>query len=248
MNIKKLLVLTIVLMLTATIALADTVLMAQKGGTIHIRAEQTRDSESKGIVTDGETITVLSKGQTWSRIQTKDNIEGFIKTLYINDGDTRYAAGNAFLEQPVKGATTANVRLRAGASTKVSYIDTIPTNTEITIIGTNADFYLVMTPDESQGYIHKNYVTTDQDVVANAETRTQENTEQVNTNPTPTTNMAMTTEKITMRESDTPDAKILKIIDKNTEVTIIEKTSQWAMIKYEDTTGWVKLEYLKAIR
>lgn len=163
MKAKKfcaILAVVLVLALIPAAALAETVSLAYSGGALNLRKGPGTGYASLGTLHDGDHITVLSYGDVWSKIKTDSGKVGYIKNLYIKDGNTSYASGTSYFKSGVAAVTTANVNLRSGASTATSVITTLKKGTEVTELGKNGSFYLVKDKDGVQGYVSGKYLKT----------------------------------------------------------------------------------------
>ena len=130
------------------------------GSSLYLRSGPGRSYDSCGTVKDGDAITVVSRGSIWSKVRTSGGKTGYIKNLYIKDGNTSYASGTSYFKSGVAAVTTANVNLRSGASTATSVITTLKKGTEVTELGKNGSFYLVKDKDGVQGYVSGKYLKT----------------------------------------------------------------------------------------
>lgn len=128
------------------------------GSTIYLRSGPGRNYKSCGTVKDGASITVVSRGSVWSQVRTSGGKTGYIKNLYIKDGNDNYASGTSEFASGVAAVTTANVNLRSGASTGTAVITTLAKGTKVTELGKNGSFYLVKTSGGVQGYVSGKYL------------------------------------------------------------------------------------------
>ncbi len=128
------------------------------GSTIYLRSGPGRSYASNGTVKDGASITVVRRGGVWSQVRTSGGRTGYIKNLYIRDGNGSYASGTKEFSSGVAAVTTANVNLRSGASTGTAVITTLSKGTKVTELGKNGSFYLVKTAGGTQGYVSGKYL------------------------------------------------------------------------------------------
>lgn len=128
------------------------------GTTIFLRKGPGRSYDSCGTVSDGQKITVIKRGEIWSKVETASGKTGYIKNLYIEDGNANYASGTKYFDKSYSVTTTGRVNLRSGASTDTKIIRTLDKSTKVTALGKNGDFYLVKTQDGTQGYVSGKYV------------------------------------------------------------------------------------------
>lgn len=250
---KKIIATILIIIIVSTFAIsafADTVYIAVesgKTGGIFLRGGPGRNYEQKGVVKSGDTISVIEQGEIWSKIETKDGSTGYIKTLYIQNGDERYASGTRYLTGPAKGETLAEVNMRGGASTNVEIITVVPKKTVLNILGVNGNFFLVILEDGTQGYIDSKYINSnvqaDEPKEANLNTNAQNNgtTEQLDANKQ---YIYVAVDKIGILNSDNDKASTIAIAKKGDPLELIETHDEWYMIKRKDKMGWIKKEYI----
>lgn len=232
---KLSIVLAIMLMLcllAPAVASAASVEMAYGGGSIYLRTGPGREYGTNGTVKDGDYITVLSYGDIWSKVKTSSGRTGYIKNLYIDDGDRTYASGTNYFGSRYSVYTTAAVNLRSGASTNTAVIKTLSKGTKLTAMGTNGSFYLVKTSDGTQGYVSGNYLSRNK-VSGGSSSSSSANTKMV------------TASYVNLREGGGLSYDVLKVLPYGTRVTVIYKGNYWTRVNYNGTVGWIKNSYLK---
>ncbi len=221
-------------LLIPTIASAATVSMAYDSGAIYLRTGPGRDYGTNGTVHDGDHITVLDYGDVWSKVKTSGGRTGYIKNLYIDDGDESYAAGTSYFSSSYSVYTTATVNLRAGASTDTSVITTLSKGTKLTALGKNDGFYLVQTKDGTQGYVSSSYLS---------KSKVSGNSSGSSSGSTKT--KTVTASYVNVREGGGMHYEVLKVLPRGTKVTVLKVGNYWTRIQYGKTVGWIKNVYLK---
>lgn len=214
-------------------ALADYVSMAQSGGSLYLRSGPGREYKAVGIVNDGDYITVVSYGSIWSKIKTSGGKTGYIKNLYIDDGDEDYAAGTGYFNSSYSMYTTATVKMRAGASTSTSVITNLKKGTKVTALGKNGGFYLVQTKGGTQGYVSGNYLSKKS---AGSSTSGSSSSKKTKT---------VTARYVNVRAGGGMSYRVLRVLPYGTKVTVLKVGNYWTRIQYGSTTGWIKNTYLK---
>ena len=231
---KLSIIFAIVLMLclmAPAVASAATVEMAYGGGSIYLRTGPGTGYGQNGTVKDGDYITVLSYGDVWSKVKTSSGRTGYIKNLYIDDGDKAYASGTSYLSSRYSVYTTAAVNLRSGASTNTAVITTLAKGTKLTAMGTNGNFYLVQTSGGTQGYVSGSYLSRNK-------ASSSSSSSSANTKTT-------TASYVNMRAGGGMSYEVLKVLPRGTKVTVIYKGNYWTRVNYKGTVGWIKNVYLK---
>lgn len=231
---KLSIVLAVMLMLclmAPAVASAATVEMAYGGGSIYLRTGPGREYGTNGTVKDGASITVLSYGDVWSKVKTSSGRTGYIKNLYINDGDKAYASGTNYFGSRYSVYTTAAVNLRSGASTNTAVITTLSKGTKLTAMGTNGSFYLVQTSGGTQGYVSGSYLSRNK--VSGSTSSSSANTK------------TTTASYVNMRAGGGMSYDVLRVLPYGTKVTVLYKGNYWTRVNYNGTVGWIKNVYLK---
>lgn len=232
---KLSIVLAVMLMLclmAPAVASAATVDMAYGGGSIYLRTGPGREYGTNGTVKDGASITVLSYGDVWSKVRTSGGRVGYIKNLYIDDGDQTYASGTNYFGSRYSVYTTAAVNLRSGASTNTAVITTLSKGTKLTAMGTNGNFYLVQTSGGTQGYVSGSYLSRNK--VSGSSSSSSS-----------TTTKTVTASYVNMREGGGLSYDVIRVLPYGTKVSVLYKGNYWTRVKYNGTTGWIKNSYLR---
>lgn len=235
-NSKLSIVLAVVLMIclmAPAAAFAANVEMAYGGGSIYLRTGPGREYGSNGTVKDGDYITVLSYGDIWSKVKTSSGRIGYIKNLYIDDGDNTYASGTNYFGSRYSVYTTAAVNLRSGASTNTAVIKTLSKGTKLTAMGTNNGFYLVQTTGGTQGYVSGSYLSRSKVSGGSSSSSSSANTK------------TTTASYVNMRAGGGMSYDVLKVLPYGTRVTVVYKGNYWTRVNYNGTVGWIKNVYLK---
>lgn len=232
---KLSIVLAVMLMLclmAPAVASAATVDMAYGGGSIYLRTGPGREYGTNGTVKDGASITVLSYGDVWSKVRTSGGRVGYIKNLYIDDGDQTYASGTNYFGSRYSVYTTAAVNLRSGASTNTAVITTLSKGTKLTAMGTNGNFYLVQTSGGTQGYVSGSYLSRNK--VSGGSSSSSS-----------TATKTVTASYVNMREGGGLSYDVIRVLPYGTKVSVLYKGNYWTRVKYNGTTGWIKNSYLR---
>lgn len=231
--VKALCAMLLVCMLIPAVASAATVSLAYESGAIYLRKGPGRDYGENGTVHDGDTISVQSYGNVWSKVKTSDGRVGYIKNLYINDGDNNYASGTEYFDGHYSMYTTASVNLRAGASTSTNTIRTLSTGTKVRALGKNNGFYLVSTTDGTQGFVSSKYLSKNATSSSSSGSTSSYKTKTV------------TASYVNMRAGGGLSYTVVKVLPRGTEVQVLYTGNYWTRVKYNGTTGWIKNSYLR---
>ena len=222
----------LICLLLPAAASAATVKLAYGDGALYLRSGPGKEYRDVGTVHNGDYITVLSYGSIWSQVQTSGGKIGYIKNLYINDGDANYAAGTSYYSDRYTVYTTASVNLRSGASTGTKVITTLGRGTKLTVLGKNGGFYLVATGDGTQGYVSSSYVSTNGSSSSSGSSQSG-------------WTKTVTASYVNVRAGGGMSYKVLRVLPRGTVVTVLNVGNYWTRIQYGNTVGWIKNVYLK---
>lgn len=231
---KLMMILSLVLILCvlAPAALAATVEMAYSGGSLYLRKGPGHDYDTNGTVHDGDYISVVKYGDVWSKVKTNSGRTGYIKNLYIDDGDDNYASGTSYFKGGRTVYTTASVNLRSGASTNTAVITTLSKGSKLTALGKNDRFYLVKTGSGKQGYVSSKYLS---------ETKVSGGSSSSGSSDT----KVVTASYVNMRAGGGLSYDVLRVLSRGTEVEVLYVGNYWTRVEYRGTKGWIKNTYLK---
>ena len=129
------------------------VILPYKDGSINVREINNTDSAIVTSLKHEDAITVILYGGVWSRIRTESGKEGYIKNLYINDGNPVYAAGNVYFDAARTVTIIADIAMYAGASVETEMVSTALAGAEFTALAENGAFTLVASPDGALSYV-----------------------------------------------------------------------------------------------
>ena len=223
----------LILALIPGAALAETVSLAYSGGSLNLRKGPGTEYRSLGTVHDGDHIDVLRYGDVWSKVETDDGKVGYIKNLYIEDGDTNYASGTDYFDSHYTAYTTASVNFRAGASTSTASMGTLSKGTKVTVLGENGRFYLVKNSAGTQGFVSKTYISRTKPTGSTGSSSSSAKT------------MTVTASYVNMRAGGGLSYSVVKVLPRGTVVTVVTRGNYWTRVNYKGTLGWIKNTYLK---
>lgn len=225
----------IVLMLVPAVASAATMKHAYTSGKIYLRSGPGTQYKTNGTVYNGDYIDVIAYGDIWSQVRTSNGKTGYIKNLYINDGDMTYAAGTRYVNR-YTAYITASVNFRAGASTSTASMGVLNAGTKVTVLGENNGFYLICDPDNAQGFVSAGYVS---------------QTKPVTTTPStsfPSFDTANTKtvvgQGVNLRAGGGNTYDVLLTIPYGAKVNVIYEGTYWTRVNYNGTMGWINNQFL----
>ena len=233
---KALCAMLLLCIMVPAVASAATVDMAYNSGALYLRTGPDRSYGANGTVHDGDSITVLSYGDIWSKVKTSDGRTGYIKNLYIDDGDSNYASGTDYFSSRFVVYTTAAVNLRSGASTSTSVIRSLGKGVKLRALGKNNGFYLVQTSDGTQGYVSTSYVSKSSSSGSSSSSSSSSSSVKTKT---------VTASYVNMRAGGGLSYEVVRVLPYGTKVQVLYTGNYWTRVKYNGTTGWIKNSYLR---
>lgn len=226
-------VLFILSMALPMLAGAESVSLAYKNGSLHLRKGPGTNYGTNGYVRDGDYITVLSKGSVWSKVQTSSGRIGYIKNLYIDGNGGNYASGTDYFGGSYTGYVvtkyaSSSVNLRAGASTSTASMGKLKNGTKVKVLGENGNWYLVETASGTQGYMSKTYIKS-------------------STGSAVTQYATVTGSVVNLRAGAGTQYAIKTALTRGTTVKVLDKVnSKWWKVQWNGYTGYMSANYLKA--
>lgn len=261
-------------MLTASLSIAQTstgtsvtATVVTSRGSLNMRQEASAGSTILTTIPQGATVTVTSKGDTWSAL-TYNGYSGYAMTAYL-----QFTTGTNTNTDTSAGTATATVTTDSGSlnlrqlpKAGSTILTTIPRLTVITITTKGTDWSYV-TYAGTAGYVMTAFLTfstettgdtstpaTDTATVTPTATLTPTVTETATATVTPantdTTTTALTaivtttSGSLNLRADMLSGARVLTRIPKGTTITISQKLSTWSQTIYGGYTGYVLNSYL----
>ncbi len=150
-------------------------------------------------------------------------------------GEMSFFSASASTKKPQEGekyvviAKNLNVRSKPGVKGKVQ--TKLKKGTTVTYRKSQRKWWYVDYPNGS-GYVYRRYLKK-----KDAELITSVSSDKTATHTT--------TRKLRIRDKPSLRGKILAILDKGVELTVLSKKGKWAEISYNKQTAWVSSKYLK---
>ena len=217
---------------------------------VNFRSGPGTNYSSKGVIALGTTVTVTDTSNSeWYAVRLSNGSTGYIFAQYLKVTGTSSATPTPTQapsnDGTVQAKLTADVNLRRGAGTNYGVIKVIGTGITVTVTdASNSQWYKVKLSDGTEGYLFSEYLkVTSGDI----------NSAKPSATPTPTpapsngTVQAKTTSDLNVRKGPGTSYGIIKVIDMNVTVTVMEATnSSWYKVKLSDgTEGYLAAQYLK---
>ncbi len=216
-----------------TIASAASVKLAVKGGSICLRTGPGGSYSVRAYLKDGQKITVLSTGSSWSKVKTSTGKEGYIKNLYISGIGKLYADGTTYVANKykavVKTSDNSKITMRAGASSSTGNVGTVKSGSTVTVLGSNGSWTLISTSSGTQGFINTKFLSDN-----NNKSSAKNNTATVNASG------------LYMRKGPAVTYDIITCVKRGGKVTVLSKANRkWWLVSYGKYSGYMYSGYLK---
>ena len=172
-------------------------------------------------VLEGDRITILEPGNTWSLIKiAKNGKSGYIKNCFFDEsGDPETPPTGASYDVGRVSAKYASsyINLRKGPGTAYPTVGSAKSGTRLKLLGGEGNWHYAETVSGLRGYISRNYVA------AGA----------------PCT----TTARVNLRQS--PNGSVIKTLPYGSSATLLSVSGSWSKVKSGSTTGYVFSRYLR---
>ena len=201
-------------------------------------------STSGAIITsvkNGETVTVLQKSSSWSRVASGGQ-EGFVATQYLQFGASSSggtsSGGTTSKPQSGKVAVVNNpkdtqvLNLRQEASLNAKVLGYYRNGVKVTILQSGSTWHKVQVEDGKVGYMMAQYLKTT-DETGNFQFYLA------------TTFNANGGKIVNFRSGPSLSAKIIRTVPVGTQVTVIQHGTDWCKVTIDEDTGYISTWFLK---
>jgi len=145
------------------------------------------------------------------------------ESFYLNGSRIVFAANENY-------QTTANLNLRTGTGTTYKVITVIPKGKQVTLISKHGTWFKVSYSGKT-GYVSSTYL---KQVTSTSTTK-------------PQSVIYSTTDNLNLRTGAGTTYKVVTVIPKGKQVTLISKHGTWYKVTYSGKTGYVSSAYLKQV-
>jgi uncharacterized protein YgiM (DUF1202 family) len=191
--------------------------------TLNVRSAPATTARLVGSLTEGESVTVLSTSNGWSKINFRHRT-AYVSSRYLRTGSTP-ASGAKISSGSVRSTTTA-VNLRSGAGTAYPVTRVVAQGTRVTMTGRTAAGFAEGYVAGTRGWVSSEYLATSNGVPAVIGTR-------------------VATAPLDIRTSSGSDSRTLTEVKKGTRLSITGVTDKGrAQVVYRRAARWVTAQYL----
>lgn len=204
------------------------------GSNINVRKGASTDQDVVATVQKDEQVTVLKKvNEDWSQIRTKDGVEGFIASQFIQVSSANPVA-KKIVELKKATITGTNINIRKEPSTDQEVVGTAQKDEVVSIVKqVNSDWTLIRTKEGVEGYIAAQFL------------------EEGIKKPEPKKVIEYKTAivsgiNINIRKEPSTDKDVVGTAQQDDVVTILKKVNnEWSQIRTKDgVEGYVATQFL----
>ena len=114
---------------------------------------------------------------------------------------------------------------------------TLARGTKITVLGENGGFYLVKNSAGTQGFVSKSYVSRSKPSGSSSSGSSSSSSSGKT--------MTVTASAVNMRAGGGLSYRVLKVLPRGAQVTVVTRGNYWTRVNYKGTLGWIKNTYLR---
>lgn len=202
-------------------AAAEKVKTEYVDGSLVVREGPSTSTGKAGWVKNGQEITVLSRGKTWSKIKVDSTGKvGYIKTKYIvgNASSSTKVPDEYTIGRVQTKYASSTVNVRKGAGTKYGIVTALKNGAKVYILAESGNWYKVQTSSGLTGWMSKNYVTVGVSEKTNA--------------------------NVNLRKGAGTGYGVIKVVARGTTVTALAVDGNWTKVKAGSHTGWLYSKYV----
>ena len=194
-------------------------------GTVNFRASASLDAEIIRTLDPGTSVEVLDHDPAgWSKV-TVGGISGYIKSEYLT---VPAGVESAVFE------TTGGVNFRSAPSLDADIITAVPAGTGVNVLEHNPAGWSRVRFDGTVGYMKSEFLALS---AIGAEYGGSIDYESLET--------LKTIEGVNLRSGPSVDSSIIRVLDANTSVAVIERgDSGWTKVVSNDTVGYIRSDLL----
>lgn len=207
--------------------------------TLRIRESASTSSSVLGTMRNGSTFDIISKSGSWYQIKY-NGITGYVHGDYVKE----IAASSSISTKGKVYNVSTNLRVRSGASTSSSILGYLTNNTEVTIVGSEGEWYKIQY-NSGYGYVSKEYITTNVNSSNNTGSNNTGNTSSSETEINKTGYVYnVSSGGLRVRKEASTSSTVLGTLYSGNSVNIVGETGSWYKIKYNSSYAYVHKDYI----
>lgn len=221
--------------------------------TLRVRESASTSARVLGTMRNGTTFDIISKSGSWYEIKF-NGTSGYVHGDYVKEITSSSAVST---KGKVYNVST-NLRVRSGASTSSAILGYVTNNTEVSIVGTEGEWYKIQY-NSGYGYVHKDYVLVDGNSNNNSGSNNNTNTGNDNNNSNNNSGNTGATDVevnktgyvynvssagLRVRKEPNTNCTVLGTLYSGNSVNIVGETGSWYKIKYNSSYAYVHKDYI----
>lgn len=221
---------------------------------LRIRKSPSTSSAVVGSLRNGNTFDIISKSGGWYQINyngTKGYVHGdYVKEITSSSPSPSTPSQVASQKGKVYNVST-NLRVRSTASTSSSVLGYLTNNTEVSIVGSEGNWYKIKY-NSGYGYVSKDYIkTTGSSSSGNSNNSSTNNSGNSGNNDSSSTQVNKTgyvynvsSGGLRVRTEPSTSSRVLGTLYSGNSVNIVGETGNWYKIKYNSSYAYVHKDYI----
>ncbi len=205
------------------------------GSNINIRKGPSTDQDIVGTAQLNDIVDVVKKvNSEWTSIRTKDGLEGFVASQFLQSGVTKVEAKSAVIKKAV--VSGSNINVRKGPSTDQEVVAILQQNDAVDIIKEeNSEWSAIRTKDGTEGFMASRFLQSG--------TTTPEPTKKA---AEPLKTAVAYGTNLNIRKGPATDQEIVGMVKADEQISILKKVdNDWSEIRSADgATGFVASKFL----
>ena len=214
---------------------------ARANTRVNMREKASAGSDIEKVIGEGDSLSVVGEAGSWYKVSFGGKT-GYVMKNYIDLVSAESAGGSETLyESAVDGEATERVNMRKTASTGASVVKVVSKGGNVRVIGETGGWYKVEYSGKT-GYISKDYIR-----VTGGTDNEDETVDAVVPDgfvSYPAARTGATNERVNLRGTASSGASVLKVLNKNTAVTVLGEQGGFYQVKCGDTLGFIAMDYV----
>jgi len=142
---------------------------------VNLREEPDTDSLVLTKLAKGDKVSITGQSGVWFSVRTESGAKGWVASVYVSD-DLQQPATTLKVMRPTKAViTVARVNLRSGSDLTSDVLSKLKRGQKVTIVGHAGDWDHVKTPNGTNGWVLKLYVSRDLNAVTRSGSKSNRN-------------------------------------------------------------------------
>ena len=224
--------------------------------SLRIRESASTSSAVIGTLRNGNTFDIISKSGGWYQINY-NGTKGYVHGDYVKEITSLSTSPSPSTPSQVvaqKGKVynvSTNLRVRSGASTSSSVLGYITNNTEVSIAGSEGNWYKIKY-NSGYGYVSKDYIkitgTSSSGNSNNSSTNNSTNQGNTGSSETQVNKTGyvynVSSGGLRVRSEASTSSRVLGTLYSGNTVNIVGETGSWYKIKYNSSYAYVHKDYI----